>query len=410
MYTVLIIGGGIHGTFLSHALMKEAGLSADELAVLDPFAEPLYYWNRNTHNCGMRFLRSPGSHNLDTDFHALRAFAKTPEGRPYASFREPYMRPALELFQAHTEALFRDYGLNRPRLQGTARSIEIRADRVLVHTDTDTLESARVVLAPGHNEHPFVPDWASGYRTDAGVSHVFTPKFDAERLYAAEEPAVVGSGVSAAQLALSVARTGRRPVTLVTRRPLRVEQFDSNPCYLGPKCMRDFLSVRDYDQRRRIIDRNRNPGTVPPDVANEIQEAIDQGAIRHVVDDVAGLRPSAQSYLGLQLGGLGEEIPSDAVALATGFHCEPPAADLVYGLARQYRLPQGPNGYPIPDAQLRWHDRVFVIGALAELELGPACLNIIGAHNAARRLVPQFRPEPPVAEELQPWTPLARQR
>jgi uncharacterized membrane protein YdfJ with MMPL/SSD domain len=53
---------------------------------------------------------------------------------------------------------------------------------------------------------------------------------------------------------------------------------------------------------------------------------------------------------------------------------------------------------------------VFVIGALAELELGPACLNIIGAHNAARRLVPQFRPEPPVAEELQPWTPLARQR
>ena len=50
-------------------------------------------------------------------------------------------------------------------------------------------------------------------------------------------------------------------------------------------------------------------------------------------------------------------------------------------------------GYPIVDAALRWHSRVFVSGALAELELGPSSRNIAGARRAAERIIWALRGE-----------------
>jgi len=49
-------------------------------------------------------------------------------------------------------------------------------------------------------------------------------------------------------------------------------------------------------------------------------------------------------------------------------------------------------GYPIVDRDLRWgHPRIFVSGALAELELGPSARNIAGARLAAERIVQASR-------------------
>ena len=48
-------------------------------------------------------------------------------------------------------------------------------------------------------------------------------------------------------------------------------------------------------------------------------------------------------------------------------------------------LPAAPCGYPIVDRCLRWHPRLFVTGALAELEIGPVARNIIGARLAGDR-------------------------
>ncbi|MCH2107642.1 MAG: hypothetical protein MK291_13495, partial [Planctomycetes bacterium] len=41
----------------------------------------------------------------------------------------------------------------------------------------------------------------------------------------------------------------------------------------------------------------------------------------------------------------------------------------------------------------RWHPRVFVSGALAELELGPTARNIAGARRSADRIVWAARAE-----------------
>lgn len=419
MVEIAIVGGGVHGTFLSHALTREAGLGRSDVVVIDAYNEPLYKWNRNTYACGMRYLRSPSSHSLDIDFHAMRDFARRPENSHLADFLEPYARPALPLFQAHVAHLFERYRLAEMRRQAVVTQIDLHDDRAVLHlapgSDAgstaagadggDTLEARRVVLAPGHNEHPYRPRWAHGWGTGTPVRHVFEDTFEPQFAEGGDEPVVVGGGLSGCQLALATANQTGRPVTVVARHPLKVTHFDSNPCYIGPKCLRDFLRIPDTATRRETIKKERNPGTVPWDVFEEMQGAIRDGRIRFVVDEIGGLRRIGDSRLELALSQGGQSISTDRLLLATGFHRTPLAENLVRDLARRYDLPRGPNGYPVPDSALRWHPRLFVIGALGELELGPSCLNIIGAHHAARRIVSLFRSGEPSEA---PWTPLVR--
>ena len=73
----------------------------------------------------------------------------------------------------------------------------------------------------------------------------------------------------------------------------------------------------------------------------------------------------------------------------------PPARPLVDAAARGLGAELAPCGYPVPDAQLRWHDRgsgaLYVAGALAELELGPSARNLAGARLASERIVAAAR-------------------
>ena len=60
---------------------------------------------------------------------------------------------------------------------------------------------------------------------------------------------------------------------------------------------------------------------------------------------------------------------------------------MVEDLIASASLPCAECGFPIVDSKLRWHPRVFVSGALAELELGPVSRNIAGARWAADRII-----------------------
>jgi hypothetical protein len=50
-------------------------------------------------------------------------------------------------------------------------------------------------------------------------------------------------------------------------------------------------------------------------------------------------------------------------------------------------LPCADCGYPIVSRALQWGHDLYVIGALAELEMGPIARNISGARQAAGRIV-----------------------
>ncbi|MDJ0819244.1 MAG: FAD/NAD(P)-binding protein, partial [Desulfobacterales bacterium] len=74
----LIIGGGIHGTFMANLLVHQLGVRRDDLRVVDPHDMLLAAWSRNTDNCGMSHLRSPAAHNIDLHALSLYRYARSP--------------------------------------------------------------------------------------------------------------------------------------------------------------------------------------------------------------------------------------------------------------------------------------------------------------------------------------------
>ena len=222
--------------------------------------------------------------------------------------------------------------------------------------------------------------------------HVFDADFDPQQLEHAAAPVVIGGGVTAGQVACHAAgRSGRR-VVLLTRGPLRVGQFDSAPCFIGPRCLEAFLAEPTPAARRRYIEEARYPGTMPWDVEQTLRA---EDRVDIVEQEVAGIEAAGSGNEGgmlrVYLRGEVQPVESDLVVLATGFEKQLPLSGIITDLARRHGLPTGPLGAPVPDRFLRWHPRVLVAGVLGELEIGPAAPNIIGAHLAARRLVPFFR-------------------
>ena len=99
----LIIGGGIHGTYLANLLVNQLEVDRDDLRVLDPHDTLLATWSRNTANCGMHYLRSPAAHNIGLHVLSLYRYARSPAGKPFRDFIPPYNRPSLELFRRHCD-------------------------------------------------------------------------------------------------------------------------------------------------------------------------------------------------------------------------------------------------------------------------------------------------------------------
>ncbi len=381
----LIVGGGMHGTALSRALLTR-GVPARAVRVLDPWVQPLARWRACVGAVGMRYLRSPAVHHLDGDpFSLMRHAERSPHPAPFAP---PYNRPALSLFHEHCAAVIETHGLDRLRLRGRATHLALRGQGYRVETDQGVLEARRVVLALGASEQPHWPRWALRLLTaGAPVHHVFEVGFDRARL--AEGAVIVaGGGISAVQLALALAREGR-PVTLWRRHPLRVHTFDSDPGWMGPRYMRAFEAEGDLDRRRGHLRTARHRGSVPPHLAAALSRAVEADSVRVLEGVLFGARGVdggvvLETEAGLAAGA--------SVVLCTGFAPQRPGGQWIDDAILAFGLPCAACRYPMVDAALQWRPNLHVMGPLAELELGPAARNLIGARRAAERLTPLAAP------------------
>lgn len=383
----LIIGGGIHGTFLAHALLHHGYAHASRTRILDPNSRLLAEWRRRADNCGMRYLRSPAAHALVPDFTALLAWAARHGYDRDRHTIPPYARPSLELFNAHAEDVVSSERLSSLHIAGRAVEIARSKQGWFVEIDDGSqIETKSVLLAPGRVPGLRRPSWA--HRNDRAIVHVFDTAFDRRAAQRASRPIVVGGGVTAAHLALRLADHGR-PVRLIVRGELRVHQFDSEPCYIGPACMRRFLATDDPGQRREILCEARYPGSVTPELARRLEDARRVGLLEVVLDEIVEAARADADTIGLS--GRRGRYRADLVVLATGFAPGPPGgrlrAGLASGAATGAPLPVDEEGFPIPSASLEWAPGLYVTGALAEQELGPAAGNIVGAHNAAKRII-----------------------
>lgn len=386
----LIIGGGIHGTHISHYLIATGKAKFDRVRVLDPYEQPLARWDECTANTGMKFLRSPVVHHLAVDPYDLQEFVKTPRGRHLADFAEPYQRPSVALFRAHTEALLKKHRLRATRIQGRAAALQRCAGGLSVETRSGSLKARRVVLAISLSEQPEWPGWAERMREFGGrIHHIFDPGFKRAELADWNHCVVVGGGITAAQTALALARRAPGSVTLLQRHEVRLHQFDSDPGWVGPKFMDSFSRTRDDVERRRMITSARHRGSLPPDVAAELKAAVESGKLQQRVTTAIGATWNRTRGIEFHLGDENYRQPrltADCVLLATGFAAARPGGAWLENAVHEFGLSCSECGYPIVNRQLRWHKGLYVTGPLAELELGPTARNITGARRAAERL------------------------
>jgi cation diffusion facilitator CzcD-associated flavoprotein CzcO len=386
----LVIGGGIHGVHLAARLIGEARVPPERLRIVDPGSALLDTWRRCVANTGMQHLRSPGVHHLDLEpFSLLRFGGAMGRGRKAerGSFAAPYDRPSVRVFDAHCDEVIARYDLDALHVRDVATDLQLGCDGVTVGLrEFGSLQARRVLLALGASHQPRWPVWARAARAaGARVHHVFEPGFRLDPDALPDRIAVVGGGITAAQVALRLVRPGRR-VHILSRHALRQHQFDSDPGWVGPKNMHAFSATPDPDARRRMIVAARHTGSLPPDVHRALRRALQRGDVSWHDGEAHGVfdGPEVKLHAG------DARLRVEAVLLATGFEARRPGGELVDQLVATH-LPCSTCGYPLVDPHLRWHPRVFVTGPLAELQIGPASRNIVGARRAAERIVPVAR-------------------
>ncbi len=417
----LIIGGGIGGVLTAIYLQKRAGVPPRSIRIVDPHPTLLARWHANVEACGMRYLRSSSSHVLDTDFRSLRSFAARSPSFDEGDFTPPYRRPSVRLFRAHCEHIMQETGTPELHIKATAQSLKRNGKGLFIlETDNGSLEAENLILSLGPGTQALRPHWAE---SAAKVPHIYDPGFDSslartQRAAASghrgrsgnsgtQTPhvALVGGGIGAAQHACMLVRRYQATVSIIARHEPTMSIFDFNPCYVGPSCLPAFLSLDDYLQRRRVLEQERYPGTMPPDVYAELQRLRDSGSISWIRGEVSRVEHShgehepksdhaytKQRTVYITPPAAGKEsqadirILCDTLRLATGFTPEFRSNPLIQQISTELGAPCEAGGVPIPGSTLEWLSRVFLVGRAAELEVGPPAGNIIGMHNAVKRL------------------------
>jgi thioredoxin reductase len=380
----LIIGGGIHGTYLSHLLVHQAGVSRDDVRVLDPHQKPLAAWTKFTANCGMNYLRSPATHNIDIPILSLYRYVKSFRGNSVDPFIPPYNRPSLTLFNTHCDHIVRHNRLENLRIVGRALALEKKGRLITAETTTGRIKSRYVILAIGMGEQPYWPTWARSLQKDgARIDHLFDIGFRPAKTSESSMTVVVGGGISAVQASLKLSNRLPGKIRLISRHRLRKSQYDFDPCWIGPKCLKEF-HCSDYGKRRHSVDRARIGGSAPFEVLEELRNAVSAGRIEFQQGCIRGASTNGGR---IRLKTETDAEKADAVVLATGFHPERPGGPFIDQVIKNFGLKIGSCGYPIVGHDLRWSENIFLTGPLAELQLGPCARNIVGARNAGRHLL-----------------------
>ncbi len=385
IFEYLVVGGGLFGCHVSAKLLSVKKIPPSQLGILDPNERLLTHWRQYSSSIGMAHLRSTSVHHLHPDPVDLRRFAAQQKRENLESssplFYPPYYKPSLSLFNLHSEKVLSEFHLPECHLRHHVEKIEREGELYTVKTrEGISFKSRRVILATGFERELNLPPFASKeILSEDGspmVQHIFSAQ---ERTLPKREErvAVVGGGISAGHLALSLLRRGAH-VTWISRHPLRENQYDADPGWIGPKNMSRFAPLTS-EERREKIEKSRQLGTLPTTLFNEVQKEIKGGNLHFYTTEVE--RVSEGTLWTTE----GREIPVKSVLLATGFKR---GAYHDFGLDLSEVIEPSslsPFGV-VPSKTLEIAKNLFVMGRLAELEIGPMARNIVGARRAADRI------------------------
>jgi thioredoxin reductase len=383
MFDWLVIGGGIHGCTISTYLLKHGKVQNEKLCIIDPHSEPMARWKRNTNRISMQYLRSPFVHHIDVHPFSLQQFGKISD--QHNQFYGMYKRPSLQLFNDHSDQVISDTHLKQSWYQGIVTKVQKGKRGWEATTENgDLIQSKNVVIAISVNEQLVIPDWAKelALHSPKRVHHIFDDTL--ENLMVMKPPiAIIGGGITAAHLAIKMSTEYPGEVTLIKRHPFRVHDFDSDPGWLGLKRQGPYRKVKDYRIRREQIKEARLKGSVPTNVLHKVKGLQAKQKLRVVDGEVTSFTMD-QEYLTLRVSSKAYQVRH--VFLATGFLPTRPG-NWVEKLIEEENLHCANCSYPIVNKDLEWCPHLYVMGPLAELEIGPIARNISGARQAAERIV-----------------------
>ncbi|MEM1097391.1 MAG: SidA/IucD/PvdA family monooxygenase, partial [Planctomycetota bacterium] len=325
-------------------------------------------------------------------------------------------------------ALVARHGLMRSWKQGFATSMQSAETGYRISLQSgETLAPRNVVLALGSGDHLRWPAWATTLKSrhqEAPLDHIFDKRFHRDHLDPSEDVVIVGAGISAAQLALSLAKSGsKRRITLLARHSLRQADFESDPGWLGPLYLAEFDAERDLLKRRQMIDEARQLGSIAADVMQDLTLALRAGEVTHTLAhvqraawdgvgspirmDVRRMELDEETYhrtgeIVSRMSKSSQPLAAHRVVLATGFESCRPGGELVDRAIESLDLALAPDGFPDVDKHLRWRPGLFVMGPLAELVVGPASRNLGGARMAASRIMESPEVQRSLATVAQP--------
>ncbi len=366
-YEWLIIGGGVHGMTVFHALL-ERGVKQKNIAIIDRHATPLANWQRQTARIEMPYLRSTRVHHTSTNPTSLRRFADEQEYTSQA-FKDTYGRPSLELFNDHAIQLAKQNGADESWFQADVSGLSKSGEYWQIKTSNRIFRAKRVVLALGQSERLHLPDWADA------TQHVFEEREETPPVL------VIGGGISAIHYTIRCAKKFPGQVTLITKRSLEQSAFDADRKFMGPKGLTPFKSLS-LRERRQLIAAERKPGTAPQELIQRIRHLIRSGHVIHQIGEV-----KQQTTGGVMLTD-GSDLKGTTIVCATGIRPLTIQGSWLESVQRQFDLPLSPCGTPVLNEEtFEWGEGLYATGSLADLTVGPFARSIYGGQVAARAIV-----------------------
>ena len=390
---ITIVGGGVHGVHLAVRLLQADLIDPCELCIVDP-AGLLESFRRTCRQCGMAEFRSPYVHHVAPDPFSLRDFARTrgreDELRPTTIGAE---RPTVSLFFDHAAWICDRYDLDSVHVDARVRALEETRRTVEIETTAGHVSTRWCLLAVGHDGSVSAPEWATELVSTGSVSHVFDPSFDRDAIDETAAVGVVGGGITAGQLAPTLARLPGRDVVWFARSPFRVATLEASTDWMHFGSLTETLHAHPPASRAReeLVVEARNDGTMPPYVFRRLQRALEDGQVELERSEIA----TATDAGGTVVVSCRDDSAYclDELICATGFG-SPYDGDLFRHLRQESTLQTGDRGAPVLDDEtLRWRrqdgtpSRVAVSGVAAQQVLGPFARNVIGARRAGALLV-----------------------
>ncbi|MDE0300466.1 MAG: FAD/NAD(P)-binding protein [Candidatus Poribacteria bacterium] len=387
---IAIIGGGIHGCAIATRILRDMPSAAKHFVILDRNPVPLLAWRRKTERQGMAFLRSPAVHHIGGDSLGLVDYART-QNRT-AELAPPYSQPSTDLFldfclheieTPQLEQQFHQFDVGELRWDKGSGKFPFR----IISLKNEGFRAACVILAVGTDDCAYVPPDLNLFKRRFPVFLPHSSEFGLHQVMKTAVPSkivIVGGGLTAATLAKNLTDLGVE-VVLIARKPLKIQQFDFEPIWLGPKALAEFANELDWEERRMMVQKARGEGSVTPEIAEALTKSsldgklhLQEGAkIRHIDGESCLQVKTTESTFN----------HVDLVVLATGYRFDLHRYRFLSNLIEKHKIPTL-HGLPKLDKalQLLPVQDLFGSGVIAQLEIGPAAGNIAGVSLAYERM------------------------